>query len=285
MTARVFVVAMCLAVSAAPAAAERPERRDQPEKPEKAEPLVTFERIYLRAGVLHMSPFSSSREIVLSGVDGPASLAVMPGPIAGSGVALDPVTKPAVIAGYVLPWWGERVSLETVLSTPLRVRFQATGTLADMSIAPDALGIPTGVPPLGPELGEADAAPPVITAVYRIARLGPVVPFAGAGASVLITYNARATNPVLTEVEEPRMHVDPGLGLVLQTGADVALWRRVHLRADVKYIAFMKARATVDNLHVRTPSIPLFESAEVGRATMEMMVNPLIVQVGVGVDL
>jgi hypothetical protein len=275
MTARRLVVALCLV--AAPAAAETERRR--------SEPLISFERIYARAGILHMQPYSDSEAIVLNGVDGPASLAVMEGPIEGSGVALDPMTKPAVILGYTLPWWGERVSLETVVSTPLHVKFKATGTLRDMSIAPDALGIPTGVPPLGEELGEAEAAPPLVTAVYRLARLGPVRPYAGTGVSVLITYNARATNPVLTEVEEPRMRVAPGLGLVLQAGTDVRVWRRVHLRADVKYIAFMKARATVDNIHVRTPAIPLFESAEVGSATMEMMVNPLIVQIGLGIDL
>ncbi len=251
----------------------------------QAEPGLTYERLYARAGILHMSPQSDSREIVLAGVDGPASLAVMAGPVAGSGVALDPATIPAVIVGYVLPVWNDRLSLETVLSTPLHVTFRATGTLADMSIAPTALGIPTGVPALGSELGEAEAAPPIVTAVYRLGRLGPVIPYAGAGLNVLLTYNARATNPILTEVDEPRFHIDPSLGLVLQTGADVALWRRVHLRADFKYIAFMKAHATVENLRVRTPSIPLFESAEVGSATMDLWVNPLIVQLGIGVDL
>jgi outer membrane protein W len=255
------------------------------ERPDPRAGTLSLSRLYFRAGILHMQPYSKSEEVVLGGVDGAASLAVMDGPIAGSGVSLDPMTKPAVIIGYTLPWWGERVSLETVLSTPLHVTFRATGTLRDMSIAPDALGIPTGVPALGSELGEAEAAPPLLTAVYRLTEVGPLLPYAGAGVNVLLTYNARATNPVLTEVEEPRFRVDPGLGFVLQAGTDVRLWRRVHLRADVKYIAFMKAKATVDNIHVRTPNIPLFESAEVGSATMGLWVNPLIVQLGLGVDL
>ncbi|HEY5926465.1 MAG TPA: OmpW family outer membrane protein [Kofleriaceae bacterium] len=245
----------------------------------------SYERLYFRAGILHIAPQSESREVELSGVHGPASLALMDGPIAGSGAALDPLTIPAVIAGYVLPVWDDRLSLETVLSTPVHVRFRATGTLADMSIAPEALGIPTGVPALGTELGEADAAPPIVTAVYRITELGPVQPYLGLGASVLVTYNARATNPILTEVGEPRFEIDPAPGLVLQTGVDLRLWRRVQLRADVKYIAFMKARATVENLRVRTPELPLLETAEVGSATMEMWVNPLILQLGLGVDL
>lgn len=249
-----------------------------------AERALTYERLYFRAGILHISPQSDSRELELSGVHGPASLALMDGPIAGSGAALEPMTIPAVIAGYTLPMLGDRLSLETVLSTPLHVKFKATGTLADMSIAPDALGIPTGVPALGSELGEADAAPPLVTAVYRIADLGPVHPYGGLGLGVLVTYNARATNPVLTEVEQPTFHIDPAPGLVLQTGTDVALWRRVNFRVDVKYIAFMKAHATVENLQVRTPEIPVFETAKVGSATMEMWVNPLIVQLGLGVD-
>lgn len=244
----------------------------------------SYERLYFRAGLLHVAPLSDSRELTLSNVDGPASLAIMDGPIAGSGAALDPLTVPAVIAGYVLPIWDGRLSLETVLSTPIHVKFRATGTLADMSLAPDALGIPTGVPALGSELGEADAAPPLVTAVYRLLDLGPVHPYLGMGLGLLVTYNARATNPTLTEVGEPRFQIDPAPGVVLQSGVDVRLWRSVHLRADVKYIAFMKAHATVENLQVRTPELPLFETANVGTATMEMWVNPLIVHVGAGVN-
>ena len=246
---------------------------------------LTYERLYFRAGVLHMTPLSESRELELSGVRGPASLALTDGPVAGSAVALDPMTIPAVIAGYVLPFWDDRISLETVLSTPIHVTFRATGSLAEMSIAPDALGIPTGVPPLGTTLGEADAAPPLVTAVYRVGELGPVHPYLGMGLGVLVTYNARATNPILTEAAEPTFDIDPAPGLVLQGGIDITLWRRVHLRADLKYIAFMKARATVSDLRVRTPEIPLFEEAMVGSATMEMWVNPLILQLGLGIDL
>lgn len=251
----------------------------------QAEPAITYERIYVRAGILHVRPMSDSRELVLSDVHGPASLAVMNGPIAGSGAALDPLTIPAVIAGYTLPVLGDRLSIETVLSTPLHVTFRATGTLADMSIAPEALGIETGVPALGSALGEADAAPPIATLVYRIAELGPVQPYAGAGLGVLVTYNARATNPILTEASQPTFDIDPAPGLVVQGGLDIRLWRRVVARVDLKYIAFMKAHATVEHLRVRTPGLPLFETAEVGTATMEMWVNPLIVQVGVGIDL
>jgi outer membrane protein W len=271
MTARIALLLVCFGVTAAHAETPRA--------------LITYKRLYVRGGVLHMEPLSRSRELELSDVHGAASLAVMDGPIAGSGASVDPLTIPAVIAGYTLPVLHDRLSLETVLSTPLHVRFRATGTLADMSIAPEALGLQTGVPALGSSLGEADAAPPLVTAVYRLAQLGPVAPYAGTGIGVLVTYNAHATNPTLTEAAQPKFHIDPAPGWVLQAGLDIALWRRVYARLDVKYIAFMKAHATVDDIVVRTPSLPLFEEAKVGSATMDLWVNPLIVQLGVGVDL
>jgi outer membrane protein W len=246
-----------------------------------ADGALTYKRLYVRAGLLHIAPMTSSRELELSDVHGPASLAVMDGPIAGSGATLDAITMPAVIVGYEL---GHRLSLETVLSTPFDVTFRATGTLADMSLAPEVLGLPTGVPALGSELGTAKAAPPVITLVYQLASLGPVRPYAGAGLGVLFTYNARATNPTLTEVDQPTFSIDPAPGLALQLGLDAKLWRRVTARVDVKYIAFMKAHATVEHLRVRTPNIPLFETADVGTATMDMYINPLVVLAGIGVD-
>jgi outer membrane protein W len=241
-------------------------------------------RFYFRAGLAHLDPNTKSRELVLSDVHGPASLAIMDGPVAGSGASIDPVTLPAVIIGYTLPVLHDRLSIETILGAPFTAHFRATGTLATMSIGPTALGEPTGVPALGSELGEAKAAPPLVTAVYRPIDLGPVRPYVGAGASVLVTYNAHATNPILTEVAQPRFHVDPAPGLVMQTGFDLQIWRRVTARVDLKYIAFMKAHATVEDIEVATPNIPLLASAKVGTATMDMTLNPLIVQIGLGID-
>jgi outer membrane protein W len=268
MTAARLAAACTAAVALAPAASAH------------AEP----DRFYVRGGLLHVAPMSDSRELVLSDVRGPASLALMDGPVRGSGAAVDPMTMPAVIVGYLLPALGDRLAVETVLAPPLHLRFRATGTLANESIAPEALGIPTGVPALGPELGEADAAPPVVTVVYRWLARRAVHAYAGAGGTVLLTYNARATNPALTEAAEPRLHVEPAPGLVLQTGIDVRLWRGVRARVDIKYIAFLKAHATVENLRVRTPELPLFESVDVGTATMDLTVNPLVVHVGIGAD-
>lgn len=241
-------------------------------------------RFYFRAGGAFVKPVTSSREMELADVDGPASLAVQNGPIAGSGATIDSATIPAFIIGYVLPTASRRWSLETVLGTPFKVKFQASGTLATTSIAPTALGIPTGVGPLGSELGEAKAIPPVLSVVYQLTAGGTLRPYVGGGVSVLFAYDAHVTNPILAEVRQPEMTISPAPGIVLQGGLDVRLWSRVYARVDVKFIALMMARAEVHHIEVKTPGLPLFDSVEVGTARMNLWVNPFIVQGGVGVD-
>jgi len=206
------------------------------------------------------------------------------GPIAGSGASFDAASVPALIIGYVLPTARRRWSLETVLGVPFKVKFHATGTLATMSIAPTALGIPTGVGALGPELGEAKAVPPIVTAVYQLTDGGLLRPYVGGGVSVLFAYDAHITNPMLTAVRQPEMSIAPAPGIVVQAGLDVRLWSKVYARLDLKYIGLMLARAEVRHLEVKTPGLPLFDSVEVGTAKMNIWVNPLIVQGAIGVD-
>lgn len=277
----------CLAVIAWPVLG-RAQPAATPEHPPEApapRPAPQPRRFYVRLGGALVRPVSSSREMVLSDVDGPATLAVHNGPIAGSGAKVDSATLPVAIIGYVLPTASRRWSLETVLGPPFTVKFQATGTLANTSIAPTALGIPTGVGPLGPELGEAKAVPPVVTAVYQLTGGGAVRPYVGGGASVLFAYNAHVTNPMLTAVRQPDMTIAPAPGLVLQGGLDARLWKTVYARLDVKFVALMMARAEVHHVEVKTPGLPLFDSVEVGTAKMNIWVNPVIVQAAVGVDL
>jgi outer membrane protein W len=241
-------------------------------------------RFYIRAGIAHIAPLSSSRELELADVDGAASLAVHNGPIPGSGSTVSSATIPAVILGYTLPVLDGHLALETVLGLPFTVKFEATGTLANQSIAPEALGIPTGVPALGPELGEAKAAPPLITAVYKFAPNAVVNPYVGAGVACMFAYDAHVTNMRLIEVQEPSFSIAPAPGLVLQTGAEAKLYGNFYARVDVKFIAFMMARAEVHHLQVRTPDLPLFDTVEVGTAKMNVWVNPLIIQAGIGAD-
>jgi outer membrane protein len=237
---------------------------------------------YLVAGGAIVKPLSSSREMELADVDGPASLAVKNGPIAGSGATITSATIPALIAGIVLPTASRRWSAELLLGAPPTVKFRATGTLANMSIAPTALGIPTGVQALGPELGEATAAPVVLTAVYQLINQGRFRPYVGGGPAVLVALNPKVTNPTLTELTKPEMSIAPAPGLVLQGGLEARLGQRFFARLDVKFIALMQARAEVHHIDVRTPDLPLFDNVEVGTAKMNVWVNPLIVQAGIG---
>lgn len=238
---------------------------------------------YIRAGVALIDPLSTSKEMELADVDGPASLALHNGPIAGSGATVDSATVPALIIGYRLPYMHRRLSIETILGLPFTVTFKATGTLANESIAPTALGIPTGVGPLGPDLGEAKAVPITVSLVYRFLD-GRVQPYAGGGAAVMFSLDAKATNKMLTEVSQPEMSIAPAPGLLLQTGLDVQLYKQWYARLDVKFIAFMQANAEVHHIQVRTPAIPLFDTVEIGTAKMSVWVNPLIVQAGIGAD-
>lgn len=274
-----------------PAPAPMPEPTPPPEAesrdtaaPAPVAKTRSTKRFYFRAGVAHITPLSSSRPLELSDVDGPASLAVQNGPIAGSGSDVSSATIPAVTVGYKLPFGDDHLSLETVLGLPFTVKFRATGTLANESIAPMALGIPTGVPPLGSELGEAKAAPPMLTLVYNVRPQAKVQPYLGAGAAVLFAYDGKVTNPQLTAVSQPEMTVAPAPGLVLQAGLEAKLYKSLYARLDVKFIAFMLARAEVHHVQVETPELPLFQTVEVGTAKMSVWVNPLIVQGGLGLD-
>lgn len=66
---------------------------------------------YFRAGGAYVLPLSSSDELELANVDGPASLAVSNGPIAGSGASVESTALPAVTIGYVLPWLDGKLAL------------------------------------------------------------------------------------------------------------------------------------------------------------------------------
>lgn len=257
-------------------------------------------RLYVRnVGFLHLSPaLATSDEVVLSGVVGPASLAVDNGPIAGSGTDMSSVTLPGLSVGYVLKRFGNKtLSIETVAAPPpVTIKLKATGTLANESLAPEALGIPTGVPPLGEELGEAEALPPIVTGVVRFMTDKRVRPYAGGGLSYLIITDARITNDVLSPTingmrVEPKLDIEHGfgnLGVVLQGGAEVVvanvLGKEILLNLDVKFIAKLNLKATVLNAYVATPGLPLFEYVAVGNAEASVTVNPLIIQGGVGVN-
>ena len=274
MKSAILLLALCGTASA-----------DSGDGTDKLAPPESPNNIYVRAGVAVIDPLSTSKPMELSDIDGPASLSLKDGPIAGSGATVDSATVFALIVGYRLPYAHRKLSVETILGLPFTVKFKATGTLANDSLAPTALGIPTGVGPLGPDLGEAKAAPLTLSLLYHFMdEHSRIQPYAGGGAALLVSVGAKVTNPMLTAVSQPDMSIPPAPGLLLQAGLDVKLYKTWFLRLDVKYIAFMEANATVTHIQVKTPDIPLFDSVELGTAKMSIMVNPLIMQLGVGAD-
>ncbi len=277
----VLATAAVMTVSAASALAQ-PDRDAPP--PETRRTVAKPKRMYFRAGALHMIPNAKSEEVVITGVSGTASLAVMDGPVAGSSTDIASLTVPAMIVGYRWPTAGGEFAVETILAQPVTLELRAGGTLADESLAPTVLDdIPTGIPALGQELGTTKAVPPTVTAVYRRALGAHFHPYVGAGASYLFTYGSEITNPVLTEVSPPALHIENGWSAVAQAGLDVRLGR-LAVTFDVKYMTGFHIRGTLTDIYVRSAAFPLYDAVHVGDATLDVKASPLIFQAGAGMD-
>jgi len=237
-------------------------------------------QLYVVAGVAHVDARVASGGLQLDPT-GLASLAAMPGPVQG-GVESDPANILAGMIGFAPAALRGYVAFETIIGVPKTTQLRATGDLANKSLAPTALGfVPTGIPPLGTQLGEAKATPPMLTALLRLPALGPLRFYVGGGASVLFVTDAKITNPVLTQVATPRLEVTPAAGAVGQVGVDIHLFDRLSARIDVKELWFQSSEATISNIRVHT-TIPLLETVDVGSAKSVLRANPIIVQAGIG---
>jgi outer membrane protein W len=242
---------------------------------------ASADNFYFVGGVTYVNPRLEAQKLDVSS-SGLATLAGINLPtLADSGVEVDPATIPGGIIGYTLPWLDRRLSIEAPIAMPVTMKLKATGKLANESLAPMVFGIPTGIPPLGPELGEANAIPPIITAVYRFARLGPVSPYVGGGPTMLFITNAKITNPVLLAAGTPTFTLDDAYGLILQTGFELHLWSRVFARFDLKYGIFSTVHSTISNIKVKT-TIPFVDTVDVGSVDVDVAFSPIIIQAGVG---
>jgi outer membrane protein W len=236
--------------------------------------------IYFRAGIAHVEPRISSGGLELQ-PEGITKLATPMAPVQG-GIETDPTNIFAAIIGVAPGYFHGYLAIETIIGVPKKAKLRAKGDLATKSLAPTALDIvPTGVPPLGEELGEASAVPPMVTIVLRSPKLGPARVYVGAGASVLFVRDAKITNKVLTEVATPKLEISPAFGVVAQAGIDVQLYKRFYARLDFKELWFQPAETRISNIHVKT-TIPLLETVKVGSAKSEATANPIIVQFGLG---
>lgn len=249
---------------------------------------------HFRLGGLSVIPTGGpSGEVQLANVSGQARLSgLSDGPIAGSSTSLGNASLVAGVVGWAPPILNRQLSVETILALPFKQKLYARGTLADRSLAPNALGtLPTGVPALGRNLGEVTVLPPVVTAVYRFLPSWPVRPYLGAGGCLLLVLDGKITNPVLTSVHTSRIDIPPTLGWVAQAGLEVrispalARGRAFWLTADVKYIGGLSVTAKVRDLWVTTPSLPIYGSVPVGDNIVHMSIDPIVAFMGVGMDL
>ena len=260
-------------------------------------PALKLKCFYMRnlGGMFFSTALAQDEEVVLSNVEGAASLVIEEGPIAGSGSGVKPLYLPAVSAGMIIKDWGSStLSIEMILAPPNMVDIELTaeGTMATESLAPFALGnIPTGVPPAGEDLGIINALPPMFTAVFRPWKDKFFRPYGGAGLAYMIITGGTITNEILTSVAEPKLEVEHGLGnlgLVLQAGADVKVMKlagkQFWFSLDVKYIGFLSLTAVVRDIYVEAPGLPVFGPVKVGDAGATVTVNPLIFQAGLGMD-
>jgi outer membrane protein W len=278
-------IAALAAAWAVSAAAQRETGEAAPE-PSGGGWLAGF---HFRLGALGIIPTGRGGEVQLSDVNGTARLSGLhDGPVSGSSTALGTALMPAAIVGWAPPILDRQLSVETILALPFKQRMYAGGTLANTPLAATALGLPTGVPALGRELGEVTLLPPVVTAVYRFFPQARIRPYLGAGGILLLVLDARITNPVLTSVREPRVEIPPALGWVAQAGAEVRfelLGRTFFLSADAKYVGNLNVTAKVKDVWVALPNLPVYGAARVGDTTAHMKIDPLIAFVGVGMDL
>lgn len=239
-------------------------------------------RLYVRGGGLWLRPLPESKDVEMSNLDGPAELALPNGPIEGSGVSAGAVAMFAGTIGYRV--W-RNLSVEAVVARPFTMDLTMTGTLAEMSVAPYALGnVPTGVPAFGEKLGTTEVLPPIITGVWRFPVHPRIRPYAGAGFSYVYAYDTKITNGVLTEVAEPKVSIDPDLAWVVQGGVDVQLWKRLYFTFDVKFVGGLDLVAKMEGLQLAVPNLPIYGTVDAGTGTAEVRVNPLVLQGGVGWD-
>jgi outer membrane protein W len=235
--------------------------------------------LYFRAGLAYVDPQikTGGLQLVATPV---AQLAANPMSLQG-GITSNNDAIFAANVGFSPAVFHNYVAFETVLGIPSSTKFQATGPLATQSLAPTALGaVPTGIPPLGSDLGQATATPIMVTAIGRL-PLGPVTLYAGGGPSILFITNTQITNKVLNEVASPQFAVTPAAGVIAQAGVDVHIWGKIYARVDFKELWFETSTATISNIQVHT-TIPLLETVDVGSVKSQFTANPVIYEAGIG---
>ena len=238
--------------SPARARARRRRRRRRRRGHRDASPPAAEDRFYLRLGVAHVA---AAVVVARAGARRRRRSGEPRGPRTGRSPARARRSArrrfPALIIGYALPWLHGRLSLETVLGLPFKVKFQRDRHAREQVDRADRARHPDRCDGARPRArrGEGRSAGRHARSTRSIRRHA-CGPYVGAGVAVMFAYDAKVTNPMLTEVSQPDMSIAPAPGLVLQAGLDAKITSGVYARLDVKFIALMLARAEVHHIQV-----------------------------------
>lgn len=252
---------------------------------------------YWRLGAGRVIYLGSSTPANIENAQGETSAAIASGPIAGSSAGINNNNTIAGELGFILPFLGEHLSVEVAIAPPLKLDFQAEGTLASQPLGANAFPgpgqggnnqgdpVPTGTQPLGKKLGTIHALPPAFTLVYRPWLHTLIQPYIGVGAVWLFTYNINVTNPVLTQVQPSttQLVLSRPVGCVAQGGFDVRLPWGFKLTADARYLGCATVHAELRGTQVYANNVsPVFGPANVGTISTNVAFRAVLVQLSIG---
>lgn len=242
---------------------------------------------YFRVGVLHLQYHGDSTDLKVENAKGLAAQGFGAGEsrLSGTGSGAGNKTTLGGSIGLYVPKTGKHLAVEVMLAPPLKLDFQVTGKAANESLAEQTnSGIPTGIPPLGENIGSFKALPPNLTLVYRPWVDTMVQPYIGVGAMYMYTYDTDVNNKVLNAYgNEPTLNLDKPFACIGQLGFDVQLPNNMFVTADAKYIGCADVHAKLNNIKVNSPNLSgALGPIDVGTVSSTNKFEAMIYQLSLG---
>ena len=241
----------------------------------RAEVYRETQGFYFRLGYSFLNPQLESGDLELLRLEGPARLALRPGALPGHRISARSTWLPLLSFGYRFArWGGGDWSIESALAPPVRLTLIAEGSLAERSLAASALGgIPTGLPALGTELGEASAILPFVLLNYERPISDWAFCYVGAGLAYFMSTGSTLNNPLI-DSETATIDVEDSFAFPLQGGLGFPLLAGLSITAELKYFLGIESDAVLQRLRVRLPELPLFSPAELRTARLPVRLAP-----------
>lgn len=164
----------------------------------------------------------------------------------------------------------DKVKVGDTITPELDFTYMITDNIGVEAIAGTSRHTVKGV---GPNLGgakllETNVLPPTVTLQYHFAPEGAVRPYVGAGVNYSLFFNTKAQGDLVAAAGKTDVKMKKSFGWAVQAGVDVPLNDKVFLNLDVKYID-LDTKATLYTQHL-------------GRQSVKVDINPIVVGVGIG---